>query len=456
MKIWIREYRSRFMTILLAMIIVFCSIQPAADTSAATAAPKLKKESITLYAGYKTYIISISNLSSKAKLSFRSSDEKTAKVSNAGIITPVKAGTAAVTATVKQNNKTYTLKTKVIVKNPYIEITARNDNLTKGGEFNYAAKPYGTSSKVIWSSSDEKVIKINQTSGKAKAVSAGTTYITAQAGLVSSSFLVTVTDTSEDEGSEANKQSIPKASIVELEEALNDWHILGKNDTNKEVYYHFKLDTASKLSLYVMTVDESEVPYINCFLTDENDTVLYEIKPDEGKVYFHILLDCITPGDYYIKVCRTAEKADKDISYHFSHTIYEKQRFEYNDNSDAGDSFQDLIASATVPDEEWFFYADIANKDDVDYYKVKVHDHIYVSLSFNMTEDSRYLNFKIIDENNKVVGNGRLKESNNSNYAVSYSAYVSGLDDGYYYIVVYCSDSSITHKIFYSIYEDVD
>jgi hypothetical protein len=432
-------------------------MQPAADTSAATAAPKLKKESITLFAGYKTYIIGISNLSSNAKLSFLSSDVKTAKVSDAGIITPAAAGTAVVTATVKQNYKTYTLKTKVTVKNPYIEITARNDNLAKGGGYTYAGKTHGTSSKITWSSTDEKVIKINPSSGKAKAVSVGTAYITAQAGLVSSSFLVTVADASEDGVSEANEQAIPEASIFELEEAESVMQILGKNDINKEVYYHFKLDTAAYMYLTLWLEDESEVPYINCFLTDENNTILYDINSIEDSGNFNITLDILTPGDYYIKVCRTAAKAGSDINYGFFHSFSEREKeySEYQDKSDVGDSFERLIASATVPGEEEFYYADIRNEDDVDYYKVNVtHGDLYVSLDFNMAEDIKYLNFKIVDANNNLVGSGELVKSDVSSHPDFYSTYVPDITDGYYYIVVYCSDSSMTRKIFYTIYED--
>lgn len=79
--------------------------------------PKLSKSKITLQKG-KTYKVKLNNLDPKKTITYKTSNKKIATVTKTGTIKGIKAGNAAITATVKQNGKTYTLKTVVTVKGP--------------------------------------------------------------------------------------------------------------------------------------------------------------------------------------------------------------------------------------------------------------------------------------------------------------------------------------------------
>lgn len=93
-----------------------CQLIPAANVEAAMKAPVVSVKNETLYSGGDSYTIKIKNLASKAKVTYKSSDSNIAKVSVKGVVKPVKEGTAKITVTVKQNNKTYTCKIKITVK----------------------------------------------------------------------------------------------------------------------------------------------------------------------------------------------------------------------------------------------------------------------------------------------------------------------------------------------------
>lgn len=96
---------------------------------AASKKPKLAETKKTLYikSKYKTtYNIEIKNLTSKATVTYKSSKKSVATVSKKGVVTPVKAGSATITATVKQNSKTYTLKLKVTVKAATLTLTGED------------------------------------------------------------------------------------------------------------------------------------------------------------------------------------------------------------------------------------------------------------------------------------------------------------------------------------------
>lgn len=104
----------------LAMII---TLLPVADVNAKTAkkakVPVLAESSATLYlkGDYRTsYQLQIENLADGATVSYKSGNTKVAKVSDAGVVKPVKKGETTITATVKQKNKTYKLKFACTVK----------------------------------------------------------------------------------------------------------------------------------------------------------------------------------------------------------------------------------------------------------------------------------------------------------------------------------------------------
>lgn len=172
--------------LLLVLIFSFC-IPAMSDTNvimtayAAEKAPALKEEKITLYLGYKDYTIKINNLAKEAKLSYKSSNEKIAKVSAKGVVKAVSAGSATITATVKQNKKTYSLKLKVAVKKPYISITQSTFYLNTGETAQFKAKAYGIDGEISWSSSNPDVAEVSS-KGKVTAKNGGKATIYAKLG----------------------------------------------------------------------------------------------------------------------------------------------------------------------------------------------------------------------------------------------------------------------------------
>jgi len=148
---------------------------------AAEKAPALKEQKITLYLGYKDYTIKINNLAKGAKLSYKSSNEKVAKVSAKGVVKAISAGSATITATVKQNKKTFSLKLKVTVKKPYISITQSTSYLNAGETAQFKAKAYGIDGEISWSSSNPDVAEVSS-KGKVTAKNGGQATIYARLG----------------------------------------------------------------------------------------------------------------------------------------------------------------------------------------------------------------------------------------------------------------------------------
>ncbi|WP_312371237.1 trypsin-like peptidase domain-containing protein [Lachnoclostridium sp.] len=157
-----------------------------------TSKPKLTSTKKTLYKGYKSYSLSFNNLSKAAKVSYKSSNSKIAKVDSTGKVTPLAKGTATITATVKQNNETYSLKAYITVKDPYIKLTATTKELKINETFTFKANTYGISDKITWSVSDEKLASIDSSTGKVKAKAGGEVTVTAKAGKYKKTYKLTI------------------------------------------------------------------------------------------------------------------------------------------------------------------------------------------------------------------------------------------------------------------------
>ena len=82
----------------------------------AASKPAVSKKKVTIYTNSDPYTIKIKNLADNATVKYKSSNKKIITVSKKGVVKPVAAGKASVKATVKQNGKTYTLKTVFTVK----------------------------------------------------------------------------------------------------------------------------------------------------------------------------------------------------------------------------------------------------------------------------------------------------------------------------------------------------
>ncbi len=115
---------------------------------------------------------------SLATFTWSTTRKKVAKVSKKGVVTGVKAGKATIAVTT-QNGRT--AKVAVTVKKAPGSLSLDRTSLTLGADGKAALKaklPSGTASKITWTSSDEKVAKVDD-GGVVTAVKAGKATITA-------------------------------------------------------------------------------------------------------------------------------------------------------------------------------------------------------------------------------------------------------------------------------------
>ena len=115
------------------------------------------------------------------KYTCKSSNEEVATVSETGLVTPVSLGTTTITVTTDEGGKTATCEVTVAgVKS--VAITKSKTPLTVGEKSTFEAtvEVVGTvEKKVKWSTSNDKVAQVNETSGEVTGVSAGTAKIVA-------------------------------------------------------------------------------------------------------------------------------------------------------------------------------------------------------------------------------------------------------------------------------------
>lgn len=115
------------------------------------------------------------------KYTCKSSNEEVATVSETGLVTPVLLGTTTITVTTDEGGKTATCEVTVAgVKS--VAITKSKTPLTVGEKSTFEAtvEVVGTVEKTVkWSTSNDKVAQVNETSGEVTGVSAGTAKIVA-------------------------------------------------------------------------------------------------------------------------------------------------------------------------------------------------------------------------------------------------------------------------------------
>lgn len=158
---------------------------------AAVKTPTLRDNQAELYVGYEAYQIKINNKAMSAKITYKSSKETVARVSETGQVTPIKVGACDIAVTVSQNSKTYNLKLKVRVLNPSVEFSDSTAYLNVSEAYLFKAKATGMKDKVVWSSSDSSIAKIS-TNGNVTGVAPGTVTITAKAGKTYASCKVVI------------------------------------------------------------------------------------------------------------------------------------------------------------------------------------------------------------------------------------------------------------------------
>lgn len=156
-------------------------VTPYTIAEAAVKSPGLKVVKKTLYVGYHTYAMEFKNLSSNAKVQYKTSNVKIASVSSKGVVKPITPGVAKITAKVNQNSKTYNLVLTISVSNPKISLTKSVTKLGIGKSFMFTAKVVGLDDKVAWSVSDKALASISS-KGKMTALKSGNVTVYAKAG----------------------------------------------------------------------------------------------------------------------------------------------------------------------------------------------------------------------------------------------------------------------------------
>ncbi len=181
------------------LLVIFLSMQTAVTfaepsvvlAAAAVNAPTVTADKKNLYVGADSYKIEITNKASGATVTYKSSNTKVATVTKNGEVKPVTAGSATITTTVKQNGKTYSLKTAITVKPPEVKLTASTEYLNVDESFLFKAKAYGSNDKIKWSVSDTKIASINS-GGMITAKAVGKVTVTATSGAIKKSTEVIV------------------------------------------------------------------------------------------------------------------------------------------------------------------------------------------------------------------------------------------------------------------------
>ena len=149
----------------------------------------INKQYVNLYKGEGVTLITTINPSdaTNKKVSWSTSNKKVATVDQNGNVKAIGVGTAAITVTTADGNKSAAVKVTVIDKTTTINVEKININranyiLTSGGseQISYSVVPSNATNKnITWSSSNNKVVKVDS-NGKLTGVSAGTATITAK------------------------------------------------------------------------------------------------------------------------------------------------------------------------------------------------------------------------------------------------------------------------------------
>jgi hypothetical protein len=172
-------------TLLILMIAIgvtgICGIVTEVVAEAAVTMPSLKENKKTIYVGSDTYQIGIKNLTKEAVVTYQSSNTKIVTVSKSGKVKPVAKGSAVITANVKQNRKTYSLKISILVKIPSVSLTATTDYLNVSETYQFKASSKGIADPVVWSVSNKTIATISA-KGKLTAMKDGKVTVYAKAG----------------------------------------------------------------------------------------------------------------------------------------------------------------------------------------------------------------------------------------------------------------------------------
>ncbi len=160
------EYKNNVKIGTATLTVKLCGNYTGTITKKFSIVPSISKTSASVYYG-STYQLTVK---SSKKVTWKSSNTKIAKVNSKGLVTPVKAGKATITA-VTGGKK---LTCAVTVKPKCLNASSKKLYLDRS----FTLKYNGGSGKIKWSSSDSKVAKVDK-NGVVKAVGIGKATITA-------------------------------------------------------------------------------------------------------------------------------------------------------------------------------------------------------------------------------------------------------------------------------------
>lgn len=136
-------------------------------------------EKLSLYTGQKNSVKVDADENDDFKLiKYSSSDSSVAEIDEDGNVTAKKAGKADIISKVTLYGRTYTLKTKIDVKTPYVKVTAPT-SMYRGKKVQLRASGVGVSGIPTWSVSSKKYATINS-KGVLTAKAAGSIMVTAK------------------------------------------------------------------------------------------------------------------------------------------------------------------------------------------------------------------------------------------------------------------------------------
>ena len=183
---------------ILAVFVALTLMLPAINVNAATKRITLNATSVSTYVG-KTVKLKVKEVKSKdvaKKISWKTSNSKVATVSKDGKVTPKKAGTVTVTATLKANKKVSAkCKIKVYKATKQLQLNSNKSVCLIEGDtivMDVSIKsPASGAQPIAYSSSNKKIATVDK-KGKIKAISVGTAKIKAVSGGKSVSITVIV------------------------------------------------------------------------------------------------------------------------------------------------------------------------------------------------------------------------------------------------------------------------
>jgi lactocepin len=128
----------------------------------------------------------------KTSITYSSNKTSVASVSDSGVITANKEGTATITTTVKINDKTKQFITTVTVKKPYIQFENKKTTIKVGNSYTFTVNAYGIKGTPVFSVSNKKLASINKKTGEFKALKAGKVYVIVKIGSITKRIKVTI------------------------------------------------------------------------------------------------------------------------------------------------------------------------------------------------------------------------------------------------------------------------